>query len=155
MGCDTIEINLVLSLIYFSPLWEPGGVWLHQDPCPVVLHLKPESVGAINKVISTSLNKEPILEFSFEYKLVQEVVLAILWVVVGGGGGDHGEVVASQGGRVEVVRQEGGDQGRVISIQTVKIWPVKGIIIHMYTIIIWSGGRGLKLLVEIIGVHYE
>ena len=78
MGCDTVEINLVLYLIYFSPLGKPGGVWLHQDPCPVVLHLKPESVGPINKVISTSLNKEPILEFSFEYKLVQEVVLAIL-----------------------------------------------------------------------------
>ena len=53
-------------------------MWLYQETSPVVFDFKPQSVACVDKVPSTCLNEEPILDLALEQELVQDLILLVL-----------------------------------------------------------------------------
>ena len=104
------------------PLWIVMRVRFHQNPCPVVSHLKPEGVGPSYKVTCTSLNKETILNLLLEDDLVEEHLLPVGAVAGWAGGGDDGGVVLLCGGLVQVLCLENTDEVIILLVETVQLW---------------------------------
>ena len=105
--------------------WKYSRMRFNKYPCPPVLHFKPKGVGTFHKIISSSLQEKSILELAFENELIQEPILTILCTVLRYGRRNHGLVIIFCGWRVKIVRLEGGDQGGIILLQAVQVWPVK------------------------------
>ena len=62
-------------LLVDSPLVEPASQGLNKEPSPLVEQFEPHGVRVQEDVVSSRLQKEPVLDPSLEDELVQELIL--------------------------------------------------------------------------------
>ena len=62
-------------LLVDSPLVEPAGQGLNKEPSPLVEQFEPHGVRVQKEVVSSRLDKEPVLDPALEDQLVQELIL--------------------------------------------------------------------------------
>ena len=62
-------------LLVDSPLVEPAGQGLNKEPSPLVEQFEPHGVRVQEDVVSSRLQKEPVLDPALEDQLVQELIL--------------------------------------------------------------------------------
>ena len=62
-------------LLVDSPLVEPASQGLNKEPSPLVEQFEPHGVRVQEDVVSSRLQKEPVLDPALEDQLVQELIL--------------------------------------------------------------------------------